>query len=46
MTPELQAMYDWYQLGEFQPERYEGEERSRYLAAAKRIEREWDNERI
>lgn len=41
-----QAMLDWATLGEFRPEQFEGDDRKAYNEAAKRIERQWDNEEV
>ena len=42
--PEQQARYDWYQLGEFNPNKYQGTEKARYIAEQMKILQEWDNQ--
>jgi len=41
--PARAACTDWAQLGEFNPERFQGEQRRQYEESRARIEREWDN---
>ncbi|MFG0864578.1 hypothetical protein [Pseudomonas sp. FYR_7] len=43
-TPRLAAHIDWMTVGEFSPERYQGDERKEYEEEAARIERQWDNQ--
>ncbi len=42
-NPEQQARCDWYLLGEFKPNKYQGTERARYLVEQNKILQEWDS---
>lgn len=44
VTPAVAAQLDWLTLGEFTPERFQGEQRAEYEAARAVIERQWDNQ--
>lgn len=41
--PRLAAQMDWAILGEFNPERFQGEQRREYNEERARIERQYDN---
>ena len=43
-SPAMAAQFDWMQLGQFNPERFKGEQRRQYEEAQRRIERQWDNQ--
>lgn len=43
VSPATAAQFDWMTLGEFWPERFQGEQRRQYEEAAARIEREFDS---
>jgi len=43
VSPAVAAQLDWMTLGEFWPERFQGDARRQYEEAAARIEREFDN---
>lgn len=45
-TPKLAAQLDWMQVGAFDPEKYQGEQRKEYEDEALRIQRQWDNQPI
>ncbi|NWD84674.1 hypothetical protein HX891_30275 [Pseudomonas reactans] len=44
MSPAMAAQLDWMTLGAFSPERFSGDERKEYEEAARRIQRQWDNQ--
>ncbi|MGY2271066.1 MULTISPECIES: hypothetical protein [Pseudomonas] len=44
MSPAMAAQFDWMTLGAFSPERFSGDERKEYEEAARRIQRQWDNQ--
>ncbi|SDE69397.1 hypothetical protein [Pseudomonas extremaustralis] len=46
MSPAMAAQFDWMTQGAFSPERFTGEERKQYEEAARRIQRQWDNQPI
>lgn len=45
-TPKLAAQLDCRQVGAFEPEKYQGEQRKEYEDEAINIERQWDNQPI
>lgn len=44
VSPAVAAQFDWRTLGEFWPERFQGEQRKQYEEEAARIERQRDNQ--
>lgn len=46
MSPAMAARLDWVTVGAFSPERFTGDERKEYEEAARRIQRQWDNQPI
>ena len=44
MSPAMAAQFDWMTVGAFSPERLTGEQRKEYEEAARRIQRQWDNQ--
>jgi len=44
MSPAMAAQLDWVKVGAFSPERFTGEQRKEYEEAARRIQRQWDNQ--
>ena len=44
MSPAMAAHLDWMSEGAFSPERFIGDERKEYEEAARRIQRQWDNQ--
>ena len=46
MTPKAAAQTDWALIGEFMPEKYQGDERDEYEKEAQRIMQEYDNQPI
>ncbi|WP_158267393.1 hypothetical protein [Pseudomonas aylmerensis] len=44
MSPAMAAQFDWVTVGAFSPERFTGNERKEYEEAARRIQRQWDNQ--
>jgi hypothetical protein len=43
-SPVLAAQMDWMQVGAFNPDRFQGDQREQYEAEQRRIERQWDNQ--
>lgn len=46
MSPAMAAQVDWMTEGSFSPDRFTGAEREEYEEAARRIQRQWDNQPI
>lgn len=44
-SPALAAQLDWMTQGEFNPERFTGDQRKQYDEERQRIEQQWDNNR-
>ena len=44
MSPAMAAQIDWRTVGAFSPDRFTGEQRKEYEEAARRIQRQWDNQ--
>lgn len=44
MSPAMAAQIDWMTVGAFSPDRFTGEQRKEYEEAARRIQRQWDNQ--
>ena len=44
MSPAMAAKFDWMMVGAFSPYRFTGEQRKEYEEAARRIQRQWDNQ--
>ncbi|EPL03919.1 hypothetical protein [Pseudomonas sp. CF161] len=40
----MTAHFDWKSEGAFSPEQFTGDERKEYEEAARRIQRQWDNQ--
>lgn len=43
-SPALAAQLDWFVQGQFNPEKFDGEQRKAYEQEAARIEQRWDNQ--
>lgn len=46
MSPTTAAQLDWRMVGEFNPDRFTGEQRKEYEDEARRIQQQWDNQPI